>query len=77
MKNNIFNIKGFRKSQKAISNDLARNLVKHIVTSDTSDDKIYGKNGEIRGWVLGSLTQLSKRKPWGNNNIKSTFGFQK
>lgn len=67
---NIFNIKGYRKSQKTISNQEARNLVKHIMTKDTSDDYIYGKNGEIRGWVLGALTQLGKDKPWNEGNRK-------
>ena len=67
---NIFNIKGYRKSQKTISNQEARNLIKHIVTSDTSDLHVYGKNGNIRGWVIGTMIQLGKNKPWLNGNQK-------
>ena len=74
---NVFKIKGFRKSQRMVANDIARNLIKNVVTSNTSDGMIYGKNGKIRGWVIGSFRQLSKRKPWGMNNSKVTFGFQK
>ena len=75
MTNNIFNIKGFRKSQKAISNEYARNLIKHLTKN--SDLGIYGKNGKIRGWIIGTMIQHSKKNPWGQNNIKSTFGYQK
>ena len=77
MTNNIFNIKGFRKSQKMVSNDIARNMITNLVSKDKSYKYIYGKNGEMRGWVIGFMRQGSKEQPWGNNNIKSTFGFQK
>ena len=77
MTNNIFNIKGFRKSQKMVSNDIARNMITNLVSKDKSNNHVYGKNGEMRGWVIGFMRQFSKTKPHGNNNIKSTFGFQK
>ena len=77
MTNNIFNIKGFRKSQKMVSNDIARNMITNLVSKDKNYKYIYGKNGEMRGWVIGFMRQGRKTEPWGNNNIKSTFGFQK
>ena len=77
MTNNIFNIKGFRKSQKMVSNDIARNMITNLVSKDKGYKYVYGKNGEMRGWVIGFMRQLSKTNPHGHNNIKSTFGFQK
>jgi hypothetical protein len=52
-------------------------MITNLVSKDKSYKYIYGKNGEMRGWVIGFMRQGSKEQPWGDNNIKSTFGFQK
>tara|TARA_R100001463_G_C3384285_1_gene206023 strand:+ start:271 stop:501 length:231 start_codon:yes stop_codon:yes gene_type:complete len=74
---NIFKIKGFRKSQSTISKEQARLIVKNLICNDTSNRDCYGKNGKMLGRVIGAVVQHSKKNPWGYNNTKSTFGYQK
>jgi len=69
--NNIFKISTVRKSQKTISNRQARNLITHILmpVEDKGSLRFVGKNGKTRGWVIGSVTQLLKDKPWGSQGF--------
>tara|TARA_R100001126_G_scaffold68985_1_gene39708 strand:+ start:289 stop:513 length:225 start_codon:yes stop_codon:yes gene_type:complete len=68
MKNNIFNIKGFRKSQKMISRDIAKNIIENMILpyhSDKNNEYFYTKNGKVRPWLSGYIAQYSKKKVFG------------
>ena len=74
MKNNIFNVKGYRKSQKMVSKDIARNIIDNMILpyhSNKGNDYFYTSKGMVRPWLYGYIAQFSKRKPFGHK------GFQK
>ena len=57
MKNNIFNIKGYRKSQKMVSKDIAKNIIDNIKRG--GNDSGFGRQMAA---ILSSKDRINKVK---------------
>ena len=66
MKNELkfFNVTTHR-PQRKMNKKVAKNLAINLRGNDPA---IYGFNGNIRGWIIGALVQMSKECPKGANN---------
>ena len=60
----FFNVVAHR-PQKKMDKRIAKNLAINTLGNDPA---IYGYNGNVRGWIIGELVQMSKECPKGANN---------
>ena len=56
-----FNIKTIRNKQDTVSTLRARCIFVNLSSNkDLNNPYYYGKNGNLRGWIVGSMVQGSK-----------------